>query len=192
MIDFEFIKLLITPLTGALITISIFLIQDRERKISRALQYYDQYYNTDFYYNVISPSQEVIQFWNRCEDVSAKREIVRGWISSEYFSRVDTLSDDYVKNYYSIKNDRGGYSTHQALAVYIWFWFKISQLIKTGFIHRKTALMTLKYGFSIREKFLIEFSELLKEEIMKSDRKPISAVWTADITYLSKIFRNTT
>ena len=169
MFDFEFLKLLITPLTGALITISIFIIQDRERKIGRALQYYDQYYSTDFYYNVISPSQEVIQFWNRCEDVSAKREIVRGWMSSEYFKRIDEKSDDYIKSYYSIRDDRGGYSTHQALAVYIWFWFKISQLIKTGFIHRKTALKTLSYGYRIREQFLIEFSELLKEEILKSE-----------------------
>lgn len=188
MIDIEILKLLITPLTGALITISIFLIQNRERKIGRALQYYDQYYSTDFYYNVISPSQEVIQFWNSCEDISAKREIVRGWISSEYFKNAENFCESYSSDYYLIKNDRGGYSTHQAMAIYIWFWFRISKLIKTGFIHRRTTLRTLKYGFAIRERFLIEFSELLKDEIEISQKSSISAVWISEVAFLSKFF----
>lgn len=190
MIEIETLKLIITPLTGAFITISIFIIQNREKKISRALQYYDQYYSTDFYYNVISPSQEVIQFWNTCKDVSAKREIVRGWISSEYFKKSNDFCESYSSDYYSIRNDRDRYSTHQALAVYIWFWFRISQLVKTGFIHRNTTIKTLRYGFAIREKFMQEFSELLKDEIERSQKNPISAVWIKEITFLSKFFKS--
>ena len=70
----EILKLIIIPFTGALVTVSVFLIQNRQMKISRALQYHDQYYNTDLYYNVISPSQEIIKFLNCRTDTILKKK----------------------------------------------------------------------------------------------------------------------
>lgn len=170
-------------------------IERRIERRARASDLYNDYYSADNYRRVVWPISRIALKWNALPEPekSAYRKAVRkGWLIEE------TADGDLLKAVVSAEELRSdadcahfrdtqsseAFTEHEALTVFLYFWTKVYEMMRTGVIDRKVAKRLLKRPYGYTRGFV----RALRDDIKAHVKKGHEPIWFEATLALEKMF----
>ena len=177
----------ITIILGIFSLLNSFLVAFIRRRIdrhSRVADLYNEHYSADNYRRVVLPITRIALKWRflpEQEREEYRKAVRRGWLLDEtdptqllktYVNPAE-LKLDPTKAHFHEAHSSSAYSEHEALTVFLYFWTRLYEMIRSDLIDEKKAKRLLQRSYGYTQGFIQEF----REDIQKHAKKGKEPVW---------------
>ncbi|MEM9286551.1 MAG: hypothetical protein AAGA39_11755 [Pseudomonadota bacterium] len=187
----------LTVSLGAASFLNAFLTNRANRKVearTRATELHTSYYSSDNYHRVVLPVTRILLKWDGLPDdqrEAYRAAVRRGWVGFDdaperlLRSYVDdsTFAIDPDEAHFRTVASAGEYSEHESLALYLYFWTRVDEMIAAGLVEKSLVVRIMSRSYRYGQSFMAK----LRTDIEAHAKPGELPAWFAATKRLDKI-----
>jgi hypothetical protein len=179
---------------SALNSLVVGWVERRRQRRERAVNLYNEYYSADNYRRIVLPVICLHLKWHALpegERTAYRATVRRGWLGFdnaperllEAYVGPEKLHDDPDTAHFRNTVSAEAFTEHESLTVFLYFWTKVYELLKSRVIDHETTARLLKRPYGYVARFLKE----LREDVERHAGSEALPVWVEATRHLDEI-----